>query len=237
MAYNFSNKEKSEIVKLFEDGMILSEIGKIFGCSLGRVRGEIINSLGKEKYKKIAKEHSSENSRKIGLKTIKKAQEVAHKLPKNKNQIEASRENIKKAQEVAHKLPRNENQLEASRENGRKMGKVYGSENFKKAIKASQINHPSIYEKQFKRALENKNIFFEWQKIINFPKESFIKFCIVDFFINSKIIVEIDGWSHNLDPSYDKERDKICKKLGFEVLRFTHDEIQNNLENCIEKIK
>lgn len=109
--------------------------------------------------------------------------------------------------------------------------------------RASEVAHPSIWEKKVKRAFEDRKILFEYQKIIKFSdnlREKFHfgnKFCIADFVVNSNIIVEIDGWSHQIDSKYDRKRDAICRYLGYTILRFTHEEVKENLELCIAKVK
>lgn len=161
-------------------------------------------------------------------------------------------EKMKSHLESLHSLFRTEKQLKTYSDNGLK----YGPENFKKARKVAwelprtkkqlksvrkryqifQRAHASIYEKQFKKTLENENILFEWQEPIDFPKGSFINFTIADFLIN-KIIVEVDDLKHFYNPFRDFERDKICRKLGYKILRFTHKEIETDLKVCIKKVK
>ena len=216
----FSNKEKIQISNLYKNGKSLRKIAKIFGCSGGPIKKILIEFLGEEKYKKIAKEHSVENTKqwqKAGAETVTEKQRKACQKTGKKYGLE----NLK----MAHTLSRSEKQKNAVREN------------IKKATKMVQKNHSSVYEKKFKLALENNNIQFKWQEIIDFPDGSFSSYCIVDFFIAPNIIVEIDGWSHLIDPSYDKKRDKICNNLGFKILRFTHEEIKEELIVCIKKLK
>ena len=134
-------------------------------------------------------------------------------------------------------LPRSEKQLEHSRKLGQAPKTEKQLENARKMGQASQKAHPSFYEKKFKKALEHENILFKWQVIIDFPEGSFIKFAIADFLVNKNMIVEIDGKTHQLDPSYDIERDEICKNLGYKILRFTHKEIEKDLKKCITTVK
>ena len=89
---NFSDKEKAEMTKFFEDGIGLIKIGKIFNYSYSTIRRTLIDFLGKEKYQEIAKEHSREGS--------KKGAEASAKLPRSKKQIKASQENVKKMQKA-----------------------------------------------------------------------------------------------------------------------------------------
>jgi very-short-patch-repair endonuclease len=60
---------------------------------------------------------------------------------------------------------------------------------------------------------------------------------IADFIsIKDKLIIEVDGEIHNNQAEKDEERTKIFNQLGFRVLRFTNDEVINNIENVLIKI-
>ena len=61
---------------------------------------------------------------------------------------------------------------------------------------------------------------------------------IVDFICRKiKLIVEVDGYSHNFKFEKDKERDEYLTNLGFTVIHFTEDEIKNDLSNVIRAIE
>lgn len=63
-------------------------------------------------------------------------------------------------------------------------------------------------------------------------------FFIADFFcFEEKLIVELDGRYHQYRFKEDKERTKILNHLGLSVIRFTNDEIENDLENVLIKLK
>ena len=62
---------------------------------------------------------------------------------------------------------------------------------------------------------------------------------IIDFTIpEQKIIIECDGehW-HKKGNTHDRNRDGYLKNLGWKVLRFRGNEIKNNIDDCIERIK
>jgi len=62
---------------------------------------------------------------------------------------------------------------------------------------------------------------------------------IIDFAIpEQKIIIECDGehW-HKKGNTHDRNRDGYLKNLGWKVLRFRGNEIKNNIDDCIERIK
>ncbi|WP_205501481.1 endonuclease domain-containing protein [Rufibacter psychrotolerans] len=55
---------------------------------------------------------------------------------------------------------------------------------------------------------------------------------IADFLCKElALIIEVDGYSHNFKTEEDAERDRSLKALGFTVLRFTDDEVMNDLSN------
>ncbi|WP_251795793.1 MULTISPECIES: endonuclease domain-containing protein [unclassified Arenibacter] len=63
---------------------------------------------------------------------------------------------------------------------------------------------------------------------------------IVDFYCHqAKLIIEIDGKYHESDhqKQYDLDRSKILTFQGLKILRFTNEEIMNDIENVIKKIK
>ena len=63
---------------------------------------------------------------------------------------------------------------------------------------------------------------------------------IVDFYCKEKsLIIEIDGWQHKEEFSGEREkiRTEFLENKGFNVLRFWNNEINNNLEGVILRIK
>uniref|UniRef100_UPI00374CF453 endonuclease domain-containing protein n=1 Tax=Niabella ginsengisoli TaxID=522298 RepID=UPI00374CF453 len=63
---------------------------------------------------------------------------------------------------------------------------------------------------------------------------------IVDFiFINSKLAIEVDGEYHNEkeQQDFDIARTAYFNELGFDVLRFTNAEVENNIGNVVSIIK
>jgi very-short-patch-repair endonuclease len=60
---------------------------------------------------------------------------------------------------------------------------------------------------------------------------------IVDFAcLNRKLIIEIDGGQH-LENKKDSIRDDWLESKGFKVLRFWNNEVFENIESVLEKIK
>jgi very-short-patch-repair endonuclease len=85
-----------------------------------------------------------------------------------------------------------------------------------------------------------------WEKLRNrnicgfkFRRQQIIDEMIVDFFCpGKKLVVELDGPYHNdpLQRIKDTERDQELENLGFKVVRFTNDQIINDLDKVISQI-
>ena len=63
---------------------------------------------------------------------------------------------------------------------------------------------------------------------------------IVDFACHeAKLVVEVDGATHstNEEVARDSERDRKLRADGWEVARFTNDEVFHNLEGVLETIR
>lgn len=73
--------------------------------------------------------------------------------------------------------------------------------------------------------------FFRQRQIDNF---------IVDFYCAKlKLVIEVDGDSHFTDEGkvYDAERTEILEGYELKVMRFTNDEVLNNLESVCQPIQ
>jgi leucyl-tRNA synthetase/very-short-patch-repair endonuclease len=85
-----------------------------------------------------------------------------------------------------------------------------------------------------------------WQQLRNdkldekFRRQHPIDKYIVDFIcLQKKLIVEVDGGYHENaeQQAYDAERTKVLFEIGFNVIRFTNDEVIKNIKNVIKQIK
>ncbi|PIQ75110.1 MAG: hypothetical protein CO001_00900 [Candidatus Portnoybacteria bacterium CG_4_8_14_3_um_filter_40_10] len=107
--------------------------------------------------------------------------------------------------------------------------------------------HNLLNKKQFRKNLRKPSTPQEtilWSRLRNnqlghkFRRQHSIGKYIVDFYCpERRMIIEIDGSQHiEAQRDYDVERDNYLKKLGFRVLRFWDNEINNNLEGILLKI-
>ncbi|NTE00877.1 leucine--tRNA ligase [Agrobacterium tumefaciens] len=61
---------------------------------------------------------------------------------------------------------------------------------------------------------------------------------IADFIcLNKKLIIEVDGDYHIENQENDNIRTEVLNQLGFDVIRFSNDEVINNLTLTVDKIK
>lgn len=73
-----------------------------------------------------------------------------------------------------------------------------------------------------------------------FRRQHIIDKYIVDFVcLEKRLVIEVDGAYHSEigQIEYDKDRTTRLNELGFEVIRFTNEEVITDIEECINKIK
>ena len=102
--------------------------------------------------------------------------------------------------------------------------------------------------KSFARELRNQSTLGEailWQNIqdkkvysFQFNRQYPIGDYIVDFICRkAKLIIEIDGYSHNFKYEKDIERENFLKGLGYRILRFREFEVKHDIDNVMLKIE
>jgi very-short-patch-repair endonuclease len=105
-----------------------------------------------------------------------------------------------------------------------------------------QNNHYNIKLKPFAKTLRNDSTKAEvrmWCELLSKSKMGYsflrqrpVGDYIVDFMSKElKLIIEVDGYSHQFKTNEDLERDKLLTDLGYTVLRFTDDEVMQDLPN------
>ena len=61
---------------------------------------------------------------------------------------------------------------------------------------------------------------------------------IADFYCHElKLVIEVDGDYHNEQKEYDKYRSNDLIEFGIKVIRFTNEQVENQISNVILKIK
>ena len=72
---------------------------------------------------------------------------------------------------------------------------------------------------------------------IKFRRQDPVGSYIADFVCHDrKVVIEVDGGQHADNPG-DKERDDWFKTQGYRVLRFWNNEVLNNIEGVLEKVR
>jgi very-short-patch-repair endonuclease len=75
---------------------------------------------------------------------------------------------------------------------------------------------------------------------LGFRRQVPIRNYIADFVcLSAKLIVELDGESHDFEERQkaDQTRDVFFVSEGFQVLRFTNEQVMSNLEGVVEAIR
>lgn len=73
---------------------------------------------------------------------------------------------------------------------------------------------------------------------VKFRRQHIIENYIPDFVsLTVKLIIEVDGGIHLKHKEKDKARTKWLEFLGYSVIRFTNEEIENDIEEVVTKIK
>lgn len=108
---------------------------------------------------------------------------------------------------------------------------------------------PGIYSLLKEYGRSNKQPLTEsedilWQELRNrkldskFRRQHPIGSYIADFIcLEKQLIIEVDGEIHNSTAEKDKNRTSVLNELGFEVIRFSNNEVKNNLSRVLNEIK
>lgn len=106
--------------------------------------------------------------------------------------------------------------------------------------------HPKL--KQLSRNLRNNSTLAEvllWNKLKKrqmcghqFMRQKPIGEYIVDFYCSKlKLIIEIDGETHQFKLTKDVERQRWLENLGLNVLRFDDAEVKQDMKNVLHSIR
>jgi very-short-patch-repair endonuclease len=73
---------------------------------------------------------------------------------------------------------------------------------------------------------------------LKFKRQKPVGHYIVDFVcLEQRLIVEIDGGQHAEQVEYDQRRDAWLRNQGYTVLRFWNNEVMQQLEGVLERIR
>ncbi len=107
-----------------------------------------------------------------------------------------------------------------------------------KIVKALRLNQTKAEEILWEQLRANKiGIKIKRQVPIFINIEGINKMFVVDFCSKKeKLIIEVDGDYHNFIKEEDKFRDESFVKNNYVVLRFTNNQVYNNLDEVISSI-
>jgi very-short-patch-repair endonuclease len=72
---------------------------------------------------------------------------------------------------------------------------------------------------------------------LHFRRQQIVHGYFADFYCHQhELIVELDGGIHEPQKEYDAEREDYLIGLGFRIIRFTNDEITQDLKDVLKKI-
>ena len=66
------------------------------------------------------------------------------------------------------------------------------------------------------------------------------RFIIADFYCHKyKLIIEVDGsvHDHKIVKDYDNLKEGLMSNLGYTIVRFSNDEVYNNISEVVKKIE
>ena len=73
---------------------------------------------------------------------------------------------------------------------------------------------------------------------LKFKRQKPMDHYIVDFVcVERRLIIELDGGQHAEQTEYDQRRDAWLRNQGYTVLRFWNNEVMQQLEGVLEKIR
>ncbi len=100
-------------------------------------------------------------------------------------------------------------------------------------FRAKQLRENSTQpEKILWSALRGRNI-----GGLKFRRQHPIEPFIVDFYCaEARLVIELDGESHNGREEYDQQRTKHLHEIGLTVFRISNDDVLSNLEGVAEAI-
>ncbi|MDD2656063.1 MAG: endonuclease domain-containing protein [Patescibacteria group bacterium] len=82
------------------------------------------------------------------------------------------------------------------------------------------------------------NLKFYRQYPIKFIFDKKINYFIADFYCHErKLIIEVDGKVHEFQKDYDNMRENVLKEMGIKIIRFTNEEIEENINKVLLLLK
>ncbi len=72
---------------------------------------------------------------------------------------------------------------------------------------------------------------------VKFRRQKVVGKFIADFAANDpKLIIEVDGDTHDVDDLRDQERTRLLREQGYTVIRFTNQDIMRNMDGILMQL-
>jgi very-short-patch-repair endonuclease len=71
---------------------------------------------------------------------------------------------------------------------------------------------------------------------LKFRRQAAINQHVVDFCVDARVIIELDGGQHAVRPAEDLNRTKILEAMGYLVVRFWNNDVMQNIDGVLEEI-
>jgi len=113
--------------------------------------------------------------------------------------------------------------------NNNRITKTVHSTNYARQLRKKSTNA----ERLMWSHLRNRNL-----EGIKFRRQQPFGPYIVDFIsVEKKLVIELDGGQHAMNKELDRNRDKFIESEGYRTLRFWNNEVFQNTEGVLERIR
>ena len=127
--------------------------------------------------------------------------------------------------------PQTEREDGETRDNWHRWQALSGAWEISKPLARKMRHEPTQAEAVLWKALRGG------QLGLRFRRQHALGRYIVDFYCPwARLAIEVDGAGHNRTRAEDEERTAFLESKNVEVLRFTNDQIEQNLERVMERI-
>lgn len=107
--------------------------------------------------------------------------------------------------------------------------------------KLGQLKYATYIERKIRWLLDQMGInythTFEFKRKVKFKNGNNRRYFIDIVIPDKKIAIECDGYFHSKQKDYDRKRQLEIEKEGWTFIRFTDNQIRNNLKSCKDEIK
>ncbi len=108
---------------------------------------------------------------------------------------------------------------------------------FARRLRRAQTNVEGIPWKEVRNRKLLGRKFLRQHPIFTDPTDHGV-FYIADFYCHeARLVIELDGGIHETRREYDRRRTEVLELMRLRVVRFTNDDVEENLQEVLEKIR